>query len=115
MGDLDPAELDPGIRALVMWLRARGIPTTDSGDGVSKPQNGDEVLPVPHVFASYPARDFGSRFEAFRVASQHAGFLDLSLPAREGTSIEVSYSPRDQTVVLALCGYTGADVPAEAT
>lgn len=46
--DFDPAELDDGIRGMVLWLRDNGFRTTDSGDG-SKHGNMGGALPVPHV------------------------------------------------------------------
>jgi hypothetical protein len=107
---VNPAELDAGIRELVMWMRSYSIPTTDSGDGVSKaPDEG--TLQVPHVFAAYPAREHGGSVAAFRAAANAAEFLNYLLPAKDGTSIEITYSPRDRTVVLAVYGYTNNDVP----
>ena len=46
------AGLDPGIRDLVVWMVSLGIPTSDSGDGVSKPDM-ECALKVPNVFAAY--------------------------------------------------------------
>lgn len=48
--DLDPSALDPGIRRTILWLRARGFNTTDSGDGVSK----DRGAAVFHVEGADP-------------------------------------------------------------
>lgn len=45
-------ELDPGIRDIVLRIQAAGFETTDSGDGVSKPQEwyeSGEAIPFPHV------------------------------------------------------------------
>lgn len=47
-------ELDPGIRDIVRRVNQAGFETTDSGDGVSKPQewfDSGEALPFPHVVA----------------------------------------------------------------
>lgn len=47
-----PADLDPGIRDLVIALNAAGFETTDSGDGKSKfvsAAPGEEIIPFPHV------------------------------------------------------------------
>lgn len=44
----DPAQLDPGIRRTVLWLRSLGCHTTDSGDGKTKPP-GVGILDFPHV------------------------------------------------------------------
>lgn len=41
MEDIDPMTLDPGVRRLVMWLRAQDFKTSDSGDGVTKIADGD--------------------------------------------------------------------------
>lgn len=49
VADFDPAELDPGIRRVVVWLRSLGCRTTDSGDGASKPDDA-RVLNFPHVY-----------------------------------------------------------------
>ena len=53
MGDLNYAELDPGIRRVVAMLRHFGFETTDSGDGVTKFKDPswdpDELIPFPHV------------------------------------------------------------------
>ena len=46
----NPADLDPGIRDLVVYLRSCGFETTDSGDGVSKPDD-ERVFQVPHIVA----------------------------------------------------------------
>ena len=44
----DYEQLDPGVREVVRLLHQHGFVTTDSGDGVSKPQ--DEIeIPSPHV------------------------------------------------------------------
>ena len=48
--DFDPALLDPGIRRVVVWLRSMGYRTTDSGDGVSKPEYARVMGDRPHVF-----------------------------------------------------------------
>ena len=48
-------ELDPGIRDIVRALNDAGFYTTDSGDGVSKPQDwydGGDAIPYPHVVVS---------------------------------------------------------------
>jgi hypothetical protein len=47
--DLDYSQLDPGIRTAVRMVRILGFTTTDSGDGVSKVGQMDDVLPFPHV------------------------------------------------------------------
>jgi hypothetical protein len=51
LSDAEVECLDPGIRDVVVQLRAAGFETTDSGDGVSKPKDDMCVLDHPHVFA----------------------------------------------------------------
>lgn len=50
MKPCDYEALDSGIRETVRLLRNEGFETTDSGDGVSKPQD-ERVYPMPHVAA----------------------------------------------------------------
>jgi hypothetical protein len=45
---IDYEELDPGIRVLVKELNDRGVITSDSGDGVSKPFD-ERVFHERHV------------------------------------------------------------------
>jgi hypothetical protein len=46
----DVEALDPGVRDLVVALREAGYGTTDSGDGVTKPQVDGCTLPFLHVY-----------------------------------------------------------------
>lgn len=49
--DINYDELDPGIREVVRRLNNAGFTTTDSGDGVSKPEILDgDALDFPHVY-----------------------------------------------------------------
>ena len=55
-------DLDPGIRDVVAALWERGLETTDSGDGVSKPEPGI-VLAFEHV-AVVPGDDPDATMQA---------------------------------------------------
>lgn len=55
-------DLDPGIRDVVSALWERGLETSDSGDGVSKPEPGI-VLPFEHV-AVVPGKDPDATMQA---------------------------------------------------
>lgn len=93
---LDPAELDPGIRNLVMALRAAGYNTTDSGDGVSKPKDwyeSGEALPYPHV-AIVLADASRLVVEAHRLQA----WLDLVWGG--GWTVEASFRPSDGVGIL---------------
>lgn len=103
--------LDPGVRQLVTGLRKLGIPTTDSGDGVSKPKL-DGVLDFPHAFACYTAFTDCGRGFAMDQAARHADLLREvlpELPEGEGR-IEVSWDAYGDTVVLAVIGWNDDDL-----
>ncbi len=48
MSDINYKDLDPGIREVVKYLHELGYDTTDSGDGVSKPDMAC-AIDQPHV------------------------------------------------------------------
>jgi hypothetical protein len=97
-------DLDPGICKTVNLLCAAGFDTTDSGDGVSKPDMAC-ALPYPHVFAIVdPARMVE---EAQRLLDLVSCYADMNLPGR---AVEVSYSPIDGVAVLMLIGLRDEDI-----
>jgi hypothetical protein len=53
---VDPSDLDPGVRDLVIALNATGWETADSGDGISKPK-GERAFDFPHVVVRPRERD----------------------------------------------------------
>ena len=84
--DID--HLDPGIAQLVLDLRAQGIRTTDSGDGVSKLPGGYwerrgfqaydacDVTPWPHVVFRSSVDDLGRVMFAFcAVTDNEEGWI----------------------------------------
>ena len=78
--------LDPGIRDVVAALWDRGLATTDSGDGVSKPKPGI-VLPFEHV-AVVPGKDVDATMQ---VA------VEVLADVRPGESWQIEYA-RSRTV-----------------
>lgn len=81
--------LDPGIRTVVVRLRALGFNTTDSGDGVTKPEN-ERIFHVPHVVCQV------SKHELQDSADQLLSVLGPEW------RIEASYCPNDgSSIVLA--------------
>ncbi len=123
---LDPtiiAALDPGIRRLVVWLNLDGFLTSDSGDGVSKP-DAERWIDEPHVVISLPPEteqdrnwkmSFSDRLtaEADHLASRlrYAGVdfdaevldedLGMDVPAYR---IEATYDPVRQEGTIILFG-----------
>lgn len=112
----DPDALDPGIRRTVMALRVSGFRTTDSGDGVSKPDMAC-ALPVPNVYMVVDAPVMVAEADRLLVV-----LTDLVKPGTlEATemadghevmrvTIEASYCPTDGVAILALHGVSDADL-----
>jgi hypothetical protein len=118
--------LDPGIRLLVCWLRARGFETTDSGDGISKDKgpalgtcsNCDaafhdcpnctpaEVLSVPHVHMMSTPETLIA--DAQRL---HADLRAAGIEYGPGT-IAATFDPNDGSAVLSLWGVDDANLMA---
>lgn len=101
---MNPLELDPGIRGIVMWLRINGFETTDSGDGVSKVQmiaSGD-ALAFPNVFMRCSSERMRSEADRLLALVCMAGFGDKA-------RIEASYDPRDRSAVLGLYNVSDND------
>lgn len=88
LSDAEVECLDPGIREIVVQLRADGFETTDSGDGVSKPAD-ERVFEYPHVYA----------------VTNHVRLLDEAhrMQALLGDEwmVEAVYMPRSGTALLA--------------
>eukprot|EP00919_Chromeraceae_sp_WS-2016_P043313 GHVR01103441.1.p1 GENE.GHVR01103441.1~~GHVR01103441.1.p1 ORF type:complete len:212 (-),score=34.80 GHVR01103441.1:351-986(-) len=83
----EPASLDCGIRDTVEMLQRAAFLTTDSGDGVSKPED-ERVWDIPHVAAVVAAVVMVS--EAERMAA---------LLGQEW-HVQATYSTADKTAVL---------------
>lgn len=93
--------LDKGIRDLVRLLWGAGFCTTDSGDGVSKPEPG-RVLDVPHVFVrSAPDVMVLDARRAAAVMAADGYRLDTT---GDGWLVEATYSPIDGVATLAVIG-----------
>lgn len=107
MTDLN--DLDPGICRTVLQLRDWGFTTTDSGDGMSKPEE-ERTIDAPHVaMVVRPAEN------AIRECDRLAGLLtERGIPlASRGLgslpSLEVLYEPTDGVAVMLLRGLSDAD------
>jgi hypothetical protein len=98
---LDFSTLNPGIRGIVRLLRALGLNTTDSGDGVTNVAAGMEfALDVPHVHCTLPA----SHPDPFACAKVLAQALRAAgLPVTSGT-IQLTFDPEDGSTVLSIYG-----------
>jgi hypothetical protein len=84
-------KLDPGIRADAIAIAVAGFNTTDSGDGVSKPDDwyeSGEAIRIPHVFcATTPGRliDEATRLQQFLGTAWR---------------VEATYWPTSETAML---------------
>jgi hypothetical protein len=96
---LDPkvlADLDPGIRDVVRYLNDHEFPTTDSGDGVSKPRL-TGVLDYPHV--AVWAEVYGMVGRARMLLRRlQIGADEGKVPA--GFKVQLTYDPEDDSVII---------------
>lgn len=107
------ADLDAGIRAVVLWLRAGGFDTTDSGDGVSKPAASyasGEALPFPHVVARL-GRGADLVWEARDMRRLLVDRPESPVYLQDW-HVEASYSTRDGVVLLFARGPAPSSAPA---
>lgn len=93
--------LDPGIRRLVVALREAGFETTDSGDGVSKPDVG-RVLDVPHVFIVIKPDAMVT--ESHRLVATLRSF---GVRVKPGV-VQATYDPLDGVATLGVFGVNDA-------
>ena len=117
----DYSQLDPGIRETVKFLRTHGVYTSDSGDGKTKFETGQDccALEFPHVFAvTEPKRmvDEARRIAALLVAHgiyvQPVGYCmlgqdeaaatdeDVTWDVSEAAEIETSYDPMSDVATI---------------
>lgn len=97
MSDRFIAALDPGIRRLVMALRDADFDTTDSGDGVSKPEVG-RVFDVPHVIMVIESGAIVG--EAHRLVETLGR---LGVRVKPGV-VQAQYDPADGVATLGVFG-----------
>lgn len=107
--EFDPANLDPGIRATVLWLRERGFKTCDSGDGKSKieagyNEPGDEecvcdALPVPHVIMNTTPEAMVTEARRLADALREAG---VELDAASGKTAQAMFCPTQDVAIIEL-------------
>lgn len=100
------ADLDPGIRDVVVWLDAHGFRTTDSGDGVTKPAAGwdpEFCEDEPHV---HMALNKGGSIERaadlLALQLREAGIAVVEFGHEGGAWIQASYDPVKRTAMLHL-------------
>lgn len=123
MEDINYEELDPGIRKLVQLLRDNGFVTTDSGDGVTKFEDGDAPCscaePMPNVYIE-TSRELMltevDRLVELLKRSVRAGLLeetfvdptiDQEVPL---VIIEATYLPMSGASILAVHGICDKDL-----
>ena len=95
-------EINPGICKLVAMLQDHGFDTCDSGDGITNPQlKIDGAMEIPNVFMTVPPAAIVS--ESKRLLDLLCSRVDFESESSVA-SIEASYSPLDDTAVIALTG-----------
>lgn len=110
MSDIDYDSLDPGIRETVRWLRGIGMPTCDSGDGVSKPDDFECAIREPHVFMQFARLDTAVKSaHTIKDLLEDMEFCEGRTLPSLGVNIEVNYSPfSDDVIIVALTGVNDA-------
>jgi len=121
-------EYDKGIGMTVEWLQAHGFETTDSGDGVSKPEAGEvgeggvvEVQAFPHVVAVVPPEALAGEADRLACMLAERGIAlqpqgraievePNGTPAdlHQGPTLLASYDPADGSAVLFLANVDDA-------
>jgi len=104
MADFNPDDLDPGIRATVLWLRSQGFDTRDSGDGETKVGAVECALEVPHV-AIVTTRD-----QLLDETDRLAGLVrelgvEVSPLGGDGVEIQAGYDPGDGSATILIMNF----------
>lgn len=99
MKDIDYDALDPGIRETVRMLRSWGFNTTDSGDGITK---GEDGLSHPHVFIVCDPPEMLAQADSLSYRLTSLGIAVGQVG--EDISIQATYDPITGTAIIMLCG-----------
>jgi hypothetical protein len=105
---IDYGELDPGICEAVRKLRAAGLNTTDSGDGVSKPadcRTMDE--PHVHIVSSGPRMMLRDARRAQDVLGAE-WYVEATYSTRDGKTILTCLTHAALDAVVKAMGYSEA-------
>ncbi len=94
-------ELDPGIRETVRRLNEWGFETTDSGDGVTKGEDGESV---PHVYVRCEAHHMISVARQLKILLERAGFCVEPVGPGDGIFIQATYDPANESAIVAVVG-----------
>lgn len=98
-----PDDLDPGIRLTVAWLNREGFTTTDSGDGVSKPDM-ECALGTANVFVRVASPvDLIAEARRLHTLLESVG-VRIGPQGPEGPAIQATYDPGDDSAIIALYG-----------
>ena len=113
MRGLTQAEVDglnPGIRRLVVWLRANGFDTCDSGDGQTHDHACDRSY--PYVTILVPKWELVAQADRLNRLLVEVGVPIRSISEeRMGGAIQASYDPADGSAVIDLTGVSDKDLP----
>lgn len=101
------AELDPGIRMTVQWLREHNFDTCDSGDG-SKAGTMECALPYPNVTMRAAPDKLLAETRRLRMLLVELGVYVVPMTTDEQPCLSGSYDPADNTAVIMLYGVNDA-------
>lgn len=89
---IDYEQLDPGIRDIVRTLRQAGFETTDSGDGVSKPED-ERVFEEPHVVCTVSITDIVAEADRLHRLLSDCWRVEASYCPNERSAVILAYLP----------------------
>lgn len=102
-------DLSPGIARTVLWLRAQGFDTCDSGDGSNAAAGMECALPFANVSMIIDVGLFA--VEAYRLLElvrARGVVIEPQSPDEASPSIQVTFDPVTQVCILSLFGVTDA-------
>jgi len=111
---LDPDTLNPGVRRLVMWLRAQGFDTVDSGDGKTHQHTCDRGHPYVSIQVNNPEDLVRESMRLTALLREVGVNVEPVCLEPDVVSIQATYDPADEIGVIDLIGLTDEKLPIEA-
>lgn len=99
------SELDPGIQETVKFLVSAGFYTTDSGDGITKPETHEGILDFPHVVIRSSWGNIKSDIDALRYILRQRGLEIVPVGSdKPGVALEAAYDVGANVATIMVSG-----------